>query len=421
MNAIWGAGLLSLSKLIVVVDADCDVHDYAEVAWRAFGNVDYAHDVLHTVGPVDHLDHASYEQFFGGKLGIDATRKLPTEGYRRDGGWPTECVLDQATQDLVDRRWREYGIERRGRRANGRRLSADRARQLARTRHAGPREPGAQVPVAGDDRALGVRAAVRLHRRADRDVDADALGALGAAGADHGRDGVGPHGRDERQPDPRPQLRRAEPAHRPARAGDRRAVASARAWVGTAVALVVFLGSARRCRRCAWRWRRSRWSCSSCTPTASGSPTTRRRCSRSRSSSRRSAPGSRVTGRASLGRDRAGRRGRHVDRRLRPHLLLPGRRGRPRIGVRSVPARFGIAAALRASSVVHVVTVAAFVWFGAAAGLGWLWCVGVALTAAVLVYEHASSRPTTCRGSTGRSSPPTASSASACSRSRSPT
>ncbi len=81
MNAIWGAGLMSLSKLIVVVDADCDVHDYAEVAWRAFGNVDYAHDALHTVGPVDHLDHAAYEQFFGGKLGIDATRKLPAEGY----------------------------------------------------------------------------------------------------------------------------------------------------------------------------------------------------------------------------------------------------------------------------------------------------------------------------------------------------
>jgi 4-hydroxy-3-polyprenylbenzoate decarboxylase len=108
MNAIWGAGLLSLSKLIVVVDADCDVHDYAEVAWRAFGNVDYAHDALHTVGPVDHLDHAAYEQFFGGKLGIDATRKLPTEGYRR--GWPKECVLDDETLAKVERRWREYGI-----------------------------------------------------------------------------------------------------------------------------------------------------------------------------------------------------------------------------------------------------------------------------------------------------------------------
>jgi 4-hydroxy-3-polyprenylbenzoate decarboxylase len=111
MNAIWGAGLLSLSKLIVVVDADCNVHDYPEVAWRAFGNVDYAHDALHTIGPVDHLDHASYEQFFGGKLGIDATRKLPSEGYRRAGGWPAECVLSPETEALVARRWREYGID----------------------------------------------------------------------------------------------------------------------------------------------------------------------------------------------------------------------------------------------------------------------------------------------------------------------
>jgi 4-hydroxy-3-polyprenylbenzoate decarboxylase len=108
MNAIWGAGLLSLSKLVVVVDADCDVHDYSEVAWRALGNVDYAHDLLATVGPVDHLDHASYEQFFGGKVGIDATRKLPTEGYRRDGGWPEEIVMDPAVRERVTRRWKEY-------------------------------------------------------------------------------------------------------------------------------------------------------------------------------------------------------------------------------------------------------------------------------------------------------------------------
>jgi 4-hydroxy-3-polyprenylbenzoate decarboxylase len=110
MNAIWGAGLLSLSKLIVIVDKECNVHDYNEVAWRAFGNVDYAHDVVHMTGPVDHLDHSSYEQFYGGKLGIDATAKWETEGYRRAGGWPAECTLDQQTLDLVERRWHEYGI-----------------------------------------------------------------------------------------------------------------------------------------------------------------------------------------------------------------------------------------------------------------------------------------------------------------------
>ena len=110
MNAIWGAGLLSLSKLIVVVDADCDVHDYAEVAWRAFGNVDYLHDLLVTTGPVDHLDHASYEQFWGGKVGVDATRKLPTEGYRRPGGWPAEAVMDPEVVRRVTARWQDLGL-----------------------------------------------------------------------------------------------------------------------------------------------------------------------------------------------------------------------------------------------------------------------------------------------------------------------
>jgi 4-hydroxybenzoate polyprenyltransferase len=64
-----------------------------------------------------------------------------------------------------------------------------------------------------------------------------------------------------------------------------------------------------------------------------------------------------------------------------------------RIGSRSFPARFGIRAALQTSAVVHVGTLAAFVWFGAAAGLGWLWWVGVALTGAILAYEHAIVRP----------------------------
>jgi 4-hydroxybenzoate polyprenyltransferase len=59
------------------------------------------------------------------------------------------------------------------------------------------------------------------------------------------------------------------------------------------------------------------------------------------------------------------------------------------IGSRSFPARFGVAAALRTSAVVHVVTAAAFAAFGAAAGLGWLWWTGLGLTAAILVYEHA--------------------------------
>ena len=59
-----------------------------------------------------------------------------------------------------------------------------------------------------------------------------------------------------------------------------------------------------------------------------------------------------------------------------------------RIGSRSFPARFGIPTALRVSTFVHAGTFACFAWFGAAAGLGWMWWTGLALTAAVLTYEH---------------------------------
>jgi 4-hydroxybenzoate polyprenyltransferase len=64
-----------------------------------------------------------------------------------------------------------------------------------------------------------------------------------------------------------------------------------------------------------------------------------------------------------------------------------------RIGVRSVPARFGVAFALHLSSAVHLVTFVAFVWFGALVGLGWPWWIGLVLTASAFVYEHAIVRP----------------------------
>jgi 4-hydroxy-3-polyprenylbenzoate decarboxylase len=108
MSAVWGAHLLSLTKLIVIVDDDCDPRDLPEVAFRAFGNVDYAHDLVVTQGPVDHLDHASYQQFWGGKAGVDATRKLPSEGYHR--GWPPPAVMSPEVVDKVTKRWKEYGL-----------------------------------------------------------------------------------------------------------------------------------------------------------------------------------------------------------------------------------------------------------------------------------------------------------------------
>jgi 4-hydroxy-3-polyprenylbenzoate decarboxylase len=108
MHAIWGLGMLSLTKCVIVVDEHVDVHDYAQVLFYAGANVDPARDVVIAEGPLDHLDHAPVRQFVGGKLGIDATAKLPEEGARP---WPQEIEMSAEIRELVDRRWAEYGIE----------------------------------------------------------------------------------------------------------------------------------------------------------------------------------------------------------------------------------------------------------------------------------------------------------------------
>jgi 4-hydroxy-3-polyprenylbenzoate decarboxylase len=108
IHGLWGLALLSLAKAIVVVDAWVDVQDPMEAAWQALGNVDWTRDVLIGDGPVDHLDHASYHHSFGGKIGIDATEKLPEEGYGR--GWPEVVRMDPAVKARVDVLWDELGL-----------------------------------------------------------------------------------------------------------------------------------------------------------------------------------------------------------------------------------------------------------------------------------------------------------------------
>jgi 4-hydroxy-3-polyprenylbenzoate decarboxylase len=84
------------------------VHDYADVFFRVTANVDPKRDILITEGPLDHLDHAPGRQFYGGKVGIDATHKLPEEDARP---WPEEIVMSDEIRDLVSRRWAEYELD----------------------------------------------------------------------------------------------------------------------------------------------------------------------------------------------------------------------------------------------------------------------------------------------------------------------
>src|ERR671922_1423671 len=123
MHAIWGLGMLSLTKSVVVVDEHVNVHDYAEVFFYVGANVDPKRDVLLTEGPLDHLDHAPTLQFVGGKIGIDATAKGPAEGTRE---WPPEIEMTDEVKALVDRRWSEYGLDVVAAEQDGRRTALQR-------------------------------------------------------------------------------------------------------------------------------------------------------------------------------------------------------------------------------------------------------------------------------------------------------
>lgn len=108
MSAIWGAGQMAFTKIIVVVDHHVNVHDEQDVLFHLCANVDPRRDILFVDGPLDILDHAAPVCGAGSKMGIDATRKIPGEGPIR--AWPAELEMSPAIRELVTRRWAQYGI-----------------------------------------------------------------------------------------------------------------------------------------------------------------------------------------------------------------------------------------------------------------------------------------------------------------------
>jgi 4-hydroxy-3-polyprenylbenzoate decarboxylase len=109
MNGIWAMGQAMFTKIIVVVDEDCDVQDLAEVVLRVTNNIDPERDIQFTMGPVDSLDHASRLPNYGSKMGIDATRKWKAEGFTRP--WPEMLEMDAGVKAKVDAMWKKLGIE----------------------------------------------------------------------------------------------------------------------------------------------------------------------------------------------------------------------------------------------------------------------------------------------------------------------
>ncbi|MEW6302073.1 MAG: UbiD family decarboxylase [Verrucomicrobiota bacterium] len=100
MHGLWGMGQMMFTKYLVVVDADVDVHNTSEVLFRLCANTDPQRDSIFTKGPADVLDHATSEMAIGSKLGIDATKKLPGEGFKRP--WPPLIKMDATVRQKID-------------------------------------------------------------------------------------------------------------------------------------------------------------------------------------------------------------------------------------------------------------------------------------------------------------------------------
>ncbi|HUR92409.1 MAG TPA: menaquinone biosynthesis decarboxylase [Gemmatimonadaceae bacterium] len=110
MNALWGQGLMALAKVIIVVDKEVNVRDPKEAWWIALNNIDPERDTRFTMGPIDVLDHSSRAFTYGSKMGIDATRKWPEEGFTRN--WPALIEMDDETKARVDGLWPRLGIHK---------------------------------------------------------------------------------------------------------------------------------------------------------------------------------------------------------------------------------------------------------------------------------------------------------------------
>ena len=109
MMGLWGMGQLSLTKNIIVLDSDINVHDINDIIWAVTTRADPARDtVIINNTPTDTLDPASPLVNLGSKMGIDATQKTAEEGYDRE--IQQKVKVDEKTKATVDSRWDEYGL-----------------------------------------------------------------------------------------------------------------------------------------------------------------------------------------------------------------------------------------------------------------------------------------------------------------------
>ncbi len=113
MHAIWGAGQMAWTKMLIVVDDDVDVHDHEAVLFRLCAHCDPGRDIELVHGPLDILDHAAPHLGAGMKIGFDATAKIPGEevGGHPVRDYPPYLKMCEQIKEQVTQRWGEYGLK----------------------------------------------------------------------------------------------------------------------------------------------------------------------------------------------------------------------------------------------------------------------------------------------------------------------
>ncbi len=107
--AFWSAlPQFTYTKFVIVVDQDINVRDPRQVIWAMTSKVDPGRDVfILPETPFDSLDFASEKIGLGGRMGIDATTKIPPE---TDHAWGDALESDPTIAARVDQRWADYGL-----------------------------------------------------------------------------------------------------------------------------------------------------------------------------------------------------------------------------------------------------------------------------------------------------------------------
>ena len=99
MNSLWGMGQMMYAKMIIVVDESINPHDVKAVAKQVFESIDMTRDLVFSEGPLDALDHASAQDHYGYRLGVDATKKFEVE--RKEVKWNYKLKESKALNDYL--------------------------------------------------------------------------------------------------------------------------------------------------------------------------------------------------------------------------------------------------------------------------------------------------------------------------------